>query len=192
MIDKKVNLSRRSWLIRTISALSTVGMTVWITPFVKFLAPSAKARGLGAPVEVDVSTIEEGSMKVVEWRGIPVYIIRRSRSDIASLQKYEDELKDPNSNTDQQPDYARNRTRSIKPEILIVEGVCTHLGCTPKYRSEKVDGLFTGLFCPCHGSTFDFAGRVYSNVPAPTNLRVPRHRYIDDDKLIIGSDRLVS
>ncbi len=180
--------SRRFWLAGTTWALSLTGMTAWAMPFVQFLSPSSRARARGAPVQVDISRLNVGSMKVIGWRGKPVYIIRRTPRDVAQLEHIEAQLKDPESVAEQQPSYARNRNRSIKPEILVVEGVCTHLGCTPKYRADDSGTGFRGLYCPCHGSKFDFAGRVYDNVPAPTNLRVPPHRYTDEGLLVIGSD----
>ncbi len=189
MCDEEVNTSRRSWLIAVTTALGLTGIGAWATPFIRFLSPSARAKAGGAPIGVDISLIPEGTLKIVEWRGIPIYIIRRSKKDLIQLKSIEPELKDPESETDQQPDYARNQTRSIKPEILVVEGICTHLGCTPKMRTATEEGEFNSLFCPCHGSRFDFAGRVYRNVPAPDNLRIPNHHYADEDLLIIGNDK---
>jgi len=135
-----------------------------------------------------LSRVPEGTLLVEEWRGRPIYILKRTREMLESTLGLEDELRDPDSEEDQQPDYARNAERSIRPEVLVVEGVCTHLACAPKLRAESTEEDFAGFFCTCHGSKFDFAGRVYKGVPAPTNLQVPPYYYEDADTLVIGAD----
>ena len=165
--------------------------TAW--PFVASFRPSAKAQALGAPVTVDISKLELGALLRVEWRGRVIYVLHRTQEMLASLTKDVALLDDPNSEEDQQPSYAKNEHRSIRPEVLVVEGVCTHFGCAPAPRFEVAPADLGpewpgGFFCPCHGSKFDLAGRVFAGVPAPTNLLVPPHRYINDSTILIGSD----
>jgi len=169
-------------------ALFAAGGAGWITPYVRSWNPSARAKAAGAPITIDLSTIPEGALLVEEWRGRPIYIVKRTAEMIASTLGLDNELRNPDSEDAQQPDYAKNANRSIKPEVLVIEGVCTHLGCTPKFRNKENEAGFTGFFCPCHGSKFDFAGRVYKGVPAPTNLKVPPHYYADENTVIIGTD----
>jgi ubiquinol-cytochrome c reductase iron-sulfur subunit len=163
-------------------------------PFVMSMTPSARARAAGAPVEVDISKVEPGMMITVEWRGKPVWIVHRTPEMLATLPKIDSEVADPKSRVDQQPDYCRNEDRSIKPEYLVLVGICTHLGCSPsqKLTAGADSGLGAdwpgGFFCPCHGSKFDLAGRVFKGVPAPINLQVPPYAYLSDTRLIIGSD----
>jgi len=163
-------------------------------PFVASLTPSERALAAGAPVEVDIDKLAPGDMMVVEWRGKPVWILHRTPEMLAALAKAEPNLADPGSaETSQQPDYARNPHRSIKPEYLVAVGICTHLGCSPSSAFEAGNPALGadwpgGFLCPCHGSTFDFAGRVFKNKPAPTNLEVPPHKYLSEGRLIIGSD----
>ncbi len=188
MSNDEANTKRRMLLTGASCALFTAGGVGWLTPYVRAWNPSARAKAAGAPITIDLSTMPEGTLLVEEWRGMPIYIVKRTKEMIASTLGLDDELRDPNSEVDQQPDYARNATRSIKPEVLVVEGVCTHLGCTPKFRNEHNEEAFTGFFCPCHGSKFDFSGRVYKGVPAPTNLKIPPHYYVDENTLVIGID----
>jgi ubiquinol-cytochrome c reductase iron-sulfur subunit len=162
-------------------------------PFISSWRPSARAQAVGAPVEIDISKIDPGSMVAIKWRGKAVWILHRTPRMIAALNKIEDELRDPFSNEPQQPAYAANQQRSIRPEFLVLEGVCTHLGCAPLEKFQPGDpeigaGWQGGFVCPCHGSQFDLAGRVYKGVPAPTNLVVPPHRYIGDATILIGND----
>jgi len=191
-------LSRRRFLTVATSITGAVGAVAAAVPFLSSWQPSARARALGAPVEVDLSKLEPGSMMRVIWRGNPVSILRRSESMLKLLPSVDAELSDPNSDeVDQQPEYARNATRSIKPEFLVVISNCTHLGCVPVNRFEVAPAdlgpdWVGGFFCPCHGSKFDLAGRVYSGVPAPTNLKVPPHRYIGNTTLLIGEDAEVA
>jgi ubiquinol-cytochrome c reductase iron-sulfur subunit len=164
-------------------------------PFVSSLLPSERAKAAGAPVEVDISKLEPGQMLTVEWRGKPVWIINRTKEMLDTLPKLADQVADPKSEKNQQPSYAKNETRSIKPEIMLVVGICTHLGCSPssKFKAGTEEGMpngwLGGFLCPCHGSTFDFAGRVYKAKPAPTNLEVPPHVYLTDTRILIGEDK---
>jgi ubiquinol-cytochrome c reductase iron-sulfur subunit len=185
---------RRRFLVQAASLVGA-GVAVGVaTPFVMSLAPSEKARAAGAPVEIDISRIEPGMKVSVEWRGKVVWALRRTPEMLANLAKTDALVEDPQSEHEQQPAYAKNANRSIKPEVLIVEGVCTHLGCSPTQRSEIAPAdlgsdWFGGFFCPCHGSKFDFSGRVYKGVPAPLNLKVPPHRYASETKVVIGEDQ---
>jgi ubiquinol-cytochrome c reductase iron-sulfur subunit len=163
-------------------------------PFVRTFTPSERAKAMGAAVEVELADIPPGGMKTVEWRGKPVWIVRRTPEMLAALQGQEAALVDPASAREQQPDYARNPARSIKPEIFVAVGICTHLGCSPSAvpigsaNPSVGEHWQGGFFCPCHGSTFDGAGRVFKNKPAPTNLEIPPHRFAGDSKLVIGDD----
>lgn len=190
-----VNMDRRRLLLGTTAALGAVGVAAVAVPFVKSWNPSAKAKAAGASVVADISQLEPGQRAVFEWRGKPVWVVRRTPEMIANLKAVEGDLSDPNSDVeDQQPAYAKNATRSIKPEILVLTGICTHLGCSPLFRPEVAAADLGadwkgGFFCPCHGSRFDLAGRVFSGVPAPTNLVVPPHMYESDKVIIIGEER---
>ncbi len=194
MGDEDVDSRRRQLLIVT-TGLGLVGTGFAATPFIKSMEPSARAKAAGAPVEVDISGLEPGQLKTVEWRGKPVWILRRTPEMLASLKTDQDLLADPHSAvTSQQPPYAKNDTRSIKPEYLVLVGICTHLGCSPDKRLEEGAASRLGadwpggFFCPCHGSKFDLAGRVFRNVPAPTNLVVPPYKYLSDTRVLIGED----
>ena len=186
--------TRRHFL--TVATAVTVGAGAAATavPFVSSFKPSARAQALGAPVERDVSKLEPGAMVKVEWRGKAIYVVRRTPEMQEKLAEVAGLLKDPNSeNTEQQPEYARNPYRSLKEEYLVIEGVCTHLGCAPTARFELGPADLGadwpgGFFCPCHGSKFDLAGRVFKSVPAPSNLKVPPHRYVNDSTILIGVD----
>lgn len=192
--EEMVSKGRRKLLIGVTSAIGAVGAVGVATPFVRSWQPSAKARAAGAPVEADISQLQVGQKLVVEWQGRPVWIVRRSPEALATLPKIEGELSDPRSEQPQQPEYAMNDHRSIRPEILVLLGICTHLGCSPVYRPDVGaadlggDAWLGGFFCPCHGSKFDLAGRVYKGVPAPTNLEVPPYRYLSDNVLLVGED----
>ncbi|PIV91124.1 MAG: ubiquinol-cytochrome c reductase iron-sulfur subunit [Gallionellales bacterium CG17_big_fil_post_rev_8_21_14_2_50_54_146] len=183
---------RRMLTIATAAAggVAAVGMAI---PFVMSLNPSERAKAAGAPVEVDISTMEPGAILSVEWQGKPVWVVRRTKEMLDLLAKHDDDLTDPASLVQQQPDYCSNATRSIKPEFLVVLGICTHLGCSPSFRPEAAPADLGanwagGWFCPCHGSRFDLAARVYKGVPAPTNLIIPPHKYLSDTRLLIGDD----
>ncbi len=192
--DKKNEMSgRRRFLITATSVAGGVASVAWATPFILSMMPSERAKAAGAPVEVDISKLEPGMLLLVEWRGKVVWVLSRTPEMLASLTKLDSKLTDPNSEKDQQPEYAQNLTRSIRPEILVTTGVCTHLGCSPVFRKEIAPAdlgpdWLGGFFCPCHGSKFDLAGRVYKNVPAPTNLLVPPHTYLSENVLLIGLD----
>ena len=191
-IEEEMN-SRRRFLVAATSVGGGIAGVAVATPFMLSMMPSERAKAAGAPVEVDISRLEEGLLLMVEWRGRVVWILKRTPEMLETLVTLEGELADPNSEKDQQPDYAKNQARSIKPEILVVVGLCTHLGCSPVFRKDiapedlGADWL-GGFFCPCHGSKFDLAGRVYKNLPAPTNLVVPPHTYLSDSRLLIGSE----
>lgn len=184
--------ARRLWLTAA-SVSGGIGAVGAAIPFVASLAPSERARALGAPVEVDTGGIRPGELVTVEWRGRPVWILKRTPEMLQALQQHDNVLSDPLSKREElQPAYARNAFRSIKPEISVLVGICTHLGCVPTFRPAGSAGAEPdwpgGFFCPCHGSKFDLAGRVYKNVPAPTNLEVPAHRYLSPSVLLIGQD----
>lgn len=191
-----VDSSRRTWLI-TSCAMGGVGAAAVAVPFVSTFQPSERAKAAGAAVEVDVSNIAPGEKLTVEWRGKPVWILRRTPEQLASLAQIEDQLADPNSERTAYPtpEYARNRHRSIKPEFLVTVGICTHLGCspgdklTPGPQPSLPDDWKGGFLCACHGSTFDVAGRVFKNKPAPDNLEVPPHYYVSDTVLLVGEEK---
>lgn len=192
-----VDSSKRTWLITSGCVGAAGGISVAV-PFVSSFQPSAKARAAGAAVEADISALKPGEKMTVEWRGKPVWILRRTPDQLATLPKLDSELADPKSlrkPEEQAPAYARNEVRSIKPEYLVVVGICSHLGCSPidKLQPGAQPSLPSdwagGFLCPCHGSTFDLAGRVYKNKPAPDNLEVPPHMYLSDTKLLIGEDK---
>ncbi len=190
----KVDCGRRRLVVAT-AAVGGVGAVAALVPFVSSMLPSERAKAAGAPVEVDISKLEPGQMMTVEWRGKPVWIINRNKEMLETLPKLADQMADPNSDKKMQPDYCKNETRSIKPEIMVTVGICTHLGCSPssKFKKGSEEGMSSdwlgGFLCPCHGSTFDFAGRVYKAKPAPDNLEVPPHYYITDSRILIGEDK---
>lgn len=188
MTSEAIDKSRRRFLTAATSVVGGAGAVAAAYPFLATWNPSAKAQSAGAPVEADISKLEVGAQLIVKWRGKPVWIVRRDDEALATLPKIEPELRDPVSDESIQPEYTKNEYRSIKPEYLVVIGICTHLGCSPTYRPEITADWFGGFFCPCHGSKFDFAGRVYQGVPAPTNLVIPPHRYVSDTVLLIGDD----
>ena len=185
--QSSVNTSRRYFLIGATSATAGVGVVGAAIPFVQFWNPSARAKALGAPVTIDISKLVLGEMLTVAWRGKPVFILSRNPSTIDGLENSSLDLADPESLEPQQPEYAVNPTRSTKPEIGVYLGVCTHLGCSPKLvKADNFESGEGGFFCPCHGSTFDLAGRVSSGKPAPDNLEVPPHRFDSDTVITIG------
>ncbi len=197
MSDIAVDRSKRTWLIAT-GCAGAVGGVATAVPFVSSFQPSERAKAAGAAVEVDISALKPGEKVTVEWRGKPVWIIRRTPEQLAELPKLDAQLADPKSlrkPSELTPEYARNEARSIKPELLVVVGICTHLGCSPVDRFQTgaqpslPNDWAGGFLCPCHGSTFDMAGRVYSNKPAPDNLEVPPHMYLSDTRLLIGEDK---
>ncbi|MBK5914016.1 ubiquinol-cytochrome c reductase iron-sulfur subunit [Rhodocyclus purpureus] len=188
--------SRRQWLLATVG-LGGALVVGAVVPFAGSLLPSERAKAAGAPVEIDISRLQPGEMMVVEWRGKPVWVLHRTPEMLESLKKAEPNLVDPGSSVAQQPAYAGNGTRSIRPEIFVAVGICTHLGCSPGQAFEP--GLAAlgsdwpgGFLCPCHGSTFDLAGRVFKNKPAPSNLVIPPHHYLAETRLLIGEDAPVA
>lgn len=195
MSDTPVDSSKRTWLIAS-GCAGAVGAGFVAVPFVSSLQPSEKARAAGAPVEVDISDLKPGEKIVREWRGKPVWILRRTPEQLETLKKTEAQLADPQSNRTAYPtpDYAKNQHRSIKPEIFVGVGICSHLGCSPSDKFQAgpqpslPDDWQGGFLCPCHGSTFDLAGRVFKNKPAPDNLEVPRHMYLSETRIVIGKD----
>lgn len=192
MSDNGVNRGRRRFLAAATTVVGAAGAVGVAVPFVGSWNPSAKAKAAGAPVTADVGKLEPGQMVVVEWRGKPVYIVRRTKDALESIKKMDPELKDPNSEASVQPDYAKGEYRSIKEEYLVLLAVCTHLGCAPKYIPElgaMGHDWLGGFFCPCHGSKFDLAGRVWKGVPAPTNLDVPPYHFVSDTVIEVGVDQ---
>lgn len=196
MTDKPIDSGKRTWLIAS-SCMGVVGGVATAVPFVSTFEPSERARAAGAPVEADISGLKPGEKMTVEWRGKPVWIVRRTPEEIAQLPKNDPQLVDPLSKrnpAELTPDYAQNENRSIKPEYLVVIGICTHLGCSPSDRFQKgaqpsLPADWPGGFlCPCHGSTFDLAARVFKNKPAPDNLPVPPHKYLSETRILIGED----
>lgn len=194
MSEYKIDLKKRRFLTAATSVVGVVGMAGVAVPFLSTLAPSARAKAAGAPVDVDISKVEEGQLVRVLWRKKPVWIFRRSTTDITTLSSLDNILSDPNSDVaSQQPDYAKNATRSIKKDIAVIIGLCTHLGCSPTFRPEIApDDLGAdwkgGFYCPCHGSRFDLAGRVYAGAPAPTNLIIPPYSFSSNNLIRIGVD----
>jgi ubiquinol-cytochrome c reductase iron-sulfur subunit len=193
MSSDGVNTGRRRFLTAATSAVGVAGVVGIAVPFVGSWNPSAKAKAAGAPVKADISKLEPGQMVVVEWRGKPVYVVNRTESQLEELPALNDQLKDPDSLVSEQPDYIKGIDRSIRPELLVIVGLCTHLGCAPKFRPEVGAADLGadwqgGFFCPCHGSKFDLSGRVYSGVPASANLVVPPYSFEDDKILVIGID----
>jgi ubiquinol-cytochrome c reductase iron-sulfur subunit len=192
MADQDVDNGRRRFLTTTTAVVGAVGTAFAAWPFLASLKPSARAQVAGAPVEADISKLEPGQRMIVMWRGQPVWLIRRTPEVLAALPSVEIRLRDPKSeNEEQQPSYAQNATRSIKPEVLVLVGICTHLGCSPLFEGKLEPKPFDnewkgGFFCPCHGSKFDMAGRVFQGVPAPYNLKVPPHKYVDENRIVIG------
>jgi len=190
MSQEEVDQGRRRFLVRSTSVLGGVGAAFAAVPFVSSWLPSAKAKAAGAPVECDISKLEFGQQLTVEWRGKPVWVIRRSKEVLDNLNKHDNQLRDPKSLVEQQPSYAQNLYRSINPEYLVLVGICTHLGCSPKYRPDLGElgaDWPGGFFCPCHGSKFDLSGRVFQGVPAPINLEVPPYKFINKHLLLIGT-----
>ncbi|MGD8618597.1 MAG: ubiquinol-cytochrome c reductase iron-sulfur subunit [Gammaproteobacteria bacterium] len=198
MSGDETNTGRRRFLTAATSVVGAVGVGFVLVPFISSMQPSAKARAAGAPVRADISKLELGQMIRVKWRGKPVWIVNRTQSMIDTLPSLDDELRDPESLEPQQPSYAQNEWRSIKPEYLVLIGICTHLGCSPTYRPDVGaadlggDAWKGGFFCPCHGSRFDLAGRVFKGVPAPLNLEVPPHRYLSENEILVGEDEGVA
>ena len=192
--EVKVDCGRRRLIVAT-AAVGGAGAVTAMVPFLSSMLPSERAKAAGAPVEVDIGTLAPGQLLTVEWRGKPVWIINRTPEMLETLAKLDGSVADPKSENKQQPDYCKNATRSIKPNLLVAIGICTHLGCSPssKFKKGAEDGMpedwMGGFLCPCHGSTFDFAGRVFKSKPAPSNLEIPPHKYLSDAVILIGDDK---
>ena len=197
MSDQPIDKSKRRLLVTATSVVGGVAAGATAVPFVASMMPSERAKAAGAPVEVDIGKLGPAEMMRVEWRGKPVWVVRRTKEMLATLPKLEDRLADPKSQRkpdELTPEYARNEYRSIKPEYLVVVGICSHLGCSPQDKFEAAPQAFEsdwagGFYCPCHGSLFDLAGRVYKNKPAPDNLTVPPHTYLSDNTILVGQDK---
>jgi ubiquinol-cytochrome c reductase iron-sulfur subunit len=193
MSDKEMDQRKRRFLVAATSVAGGVAAGAVAVPFVASMLPSERAKAAGAPVEVDISKMAPGEQMTVEWRGKPVWIVRRTPAMLEAIKKDDDKVADPTSKKLQQPAYAKNEFRSIKPDYLVVVGICTHLGCSPaarfKAEPEPFDSTWQGgFYCPCHGSLFDLAGRVFKNKPAPDNLVVPPYKYLSDTRILIGDD----
>lgn len=196
MSNDGINEQRRRFLTVSTTVVGAVGVVGAAVPFIGSWNPSAKAEAAGAPVKLDISKLEPDAMTSIEWRGFPIFVIRRSQQTLENLEKLNDRVGDPMSEqASQQPQYAQNlyRAREERPEIMVFKAICTHLGCVPQYwdvntRPSGEDEWYGGFFCPCHGSMFDLAGRVFRNVPAPTNLEVPPYYFESDNVLVIGLD----
>ncbi|MCZ6798485.1 MAG: ubiquinol-cytochrome c reductase iron-sulfur subunit [Gammaproteobacteria bacterium] len=188
MSSDSVDNNRRRFLTAATVVVGAVGTVAAAVPFVISWSPSARAKAAGAPVKADISKLEPGRQIIVPWRGKPVWVVRRDAKALATLSKVVGDLRDPESKESIQPKYAENEYRSIKPEYLIMVGICTHLGCSPLYQPTITADFQGGFFCPCHGSKFDFAGRVYTGVPAPTNMTIPPYYFINDGLILIGED----
>ena len=191
--EVKVDCGRRRLIVAT-AAVGGAGAVTAMVPCLSSMLPSERAKAAGAPVEVDIGTLAPGQLLTVEWRGKPVWIINRTPEMLETLAKLDGSVADPKSENKQQPDYCKNATRSIKPNLLVAIGICTHLGCSPssKFKKGAEDGMpadwMGGFLCPCHGSTFDFAGRVFKSKPAPSNLEIPPHTYLSETRILIGED----
>ena len=197
MQSNNLKLNRRHFLTATATVVGGSGVVATAIPFISAFSPSAKTKALGGPVEVDLRGMQAGDRQIVKWRGRPVWIVRRSPESLQDMTNMIEQLKDPQSEQQSQPEYAHNEHRSIRPEYLVVIGICTHFGCSPSYRTkENSDNLGAdwkgGFFCPCHASKFDLAGRVFKGVPAPTNLVVPPHRFLSETRILIGEDSEVN
>ena len=194
MSSSDVNTGRRRFLTGAVATMGGIGGAFAAVPFIAAWTPSDRAKAIGAPVEVNIGSLEPGQMTRVKWQGKPVWVVRRTEEALATVRSLgADTLRDPDSMESEQPPYATNEVRSVKPEYLVLVGICTHLGCSPSYRPEVAPADLGpdwkgGFFCPCHGSRFDMAGRVYAGVPAPTNLVVPKHTYLAEDRILIGED----
>lgn len=192
-MSNTVDTGKRRFLTAAASVVGGAGVAAVAIPFVTSMLPSAKAQAAGAPVEVDISKLELGQMITVEWRGKPVWVLNRSSESLSILPELTGTLADPNSDDNQQPDYCKNESRSIRNNILVLVGICTHLGCSPTYRPDLAPADLGpewkgGFFCPCHGSKYDLSGRVYKNMPAPKNLVVPPYHFLGDNRIVIGED----
>ena len=194
MTTNSVDCRRRKFLLSATTTVGGIATVAAAVPFVASMLPSERARAAGSPVEVDIGRIERGTLATMEWRSKPVWVLRRTEEMLVALGKHDEQLRDPRSQQTQQPAYCSNATRSIRPEYFVAIGICTHLGCVPTPVLQAGAAALGrdwpgGFFCPCHGSKFDLAGRVYEGAPAPINLEIPPHRYLSDSRLLIGTDR---
>ena len=192
-MEGRVNRRKRRFLLGATTAVGTVGVIASAVPFAMSFWPSERAKAAGAPVEIDISKLEPGQKINAEWRGKVVWVLNRTKAMLDTIPKLDSQVADPKSEVDHQPPYAKNEFRSLKPEIFVAVGICTHLGCSPIFRPEIAPGdlgadWLGGFFCPCHQSKFDLAGRVYKGVPAPTNLVIPPYQFLSDTKIVIGED----
>jgi len=191
-VKDEVDHKRRCFIRLATSAVGGAGILAASVPFFSYWMPSADTEAAAAPIEIDISSLKPRQQLTVPWRGMPMWVICRDQEMLDSLPKSNNILRDPLSEHDQQPEYCKNTHRSIKPEFFIAIGICTHLGCVPTYRPDVASvapDWLGGFYCPCHGSKYDLAGRVYQNVPAPLNLKIPRHMYVSDTKILIGKDQ---
>lgn len=189
------NPGRRKMLVAASTAATAVGAGFVAVPFLASWLPSERAKAIGAPVEVDISKLEDGALQTTLWQGNVVYVLKRTKEMLESLPQLKDQLRDPDSNESAQPEYAKNEARALRPEVSVMLGICTHLGCAPKLESREAgrdsrgdSAWLGGFFCPCHGSKFDYAGRVYKGVPAPVNLIVPPYKFLNDNLVLVGDD----
>ncbi|MBL1142916.1 MAG: ubiquinol-cytochrome c reductase iron-sulfur subunit [Proteobacteria bacterium] len=192
MINSDVDKSRRRFLTAAATVVGGAGTVAGAVPFIATMTPSAKAKAIGAPIEVDISKLQPGEFVIEKWQGKPIWILRRTQEMLDDITAQADIVSDPVSDASAQPEYAKNEYRARENEFLVVIGLCTHLGCSPKFIEKGLDGSLSaekgGFFCPCHGSRFDFAGRVFKDVPAPTNLVVPPYQFLSPSRLLIGDD----
>jgi ubiquinol-cytochrome c reductase iron-sulfur subunit len=193
MSENKIDSTRRNLIAATTALAGVAGVGVAV-PFAWSFWPSERAKAAGAPVEADISGIAPGELKIVEWRGKPVWIMRRTKGQLEAVKKADDKVSDPKSEVPLQPDYAKNEYRSIKPEIMVLVGICSHLGCSPQSKGAEATAEMGadwagGFLCPCHGSKFDLAGRVYKGAPAPVNMDVPPYMFLSDNTILIGDDK---
>jgi ubiquinol-cytochrome c reductase iron-sulfur subunit len=192
-VKDEIDQKRRCFLRRATTAVGGIGLAAASVPFFSYWMPSADTEAAAAPIKIDISSLKPREQLTVPWRGMPVWVIRRDQGMLDTLSKLDGTLRDPLSEQDQQPEYCKNIHRSIKPEIYVAIGICTHLGCVPTYRPDiaSVDpDWLGGFYCPCHGSKYDLSGRVYKDVPAPLNLKIPRHMFVSDNEILVGQDEL--
>lgn len=188
----EIDLKRRCFLRRATTTVGGIGLAAAAVPFISYWMPSVNTEAAGKPFKVDISSLKPREQLTVPWRGMPIWFIYRDQEMLSTLSKLNDKLRDPLCEQDQQPAYCKNIHRSIKPQLLVSIGICTHLGCVPTYRPDVASispDWMGGFYCPCHGSKYDLSGRVYQNVPAPLNLKIPRHMYLSDTEILIGEDK---
>ncbi len=191
-VKEEIDQSRRCFIRRATTAVGGIGLAAASVPFFQYWMPSADTEAAAAPIKIDISSLKPREQFTVAWRGMPIWVIYRDQAMLDTLSKLNNVLRDPLSEQDQQPAYCKNTTRSIKPQFLVAVGICTHLGCVPTYRPDVASvspDWLGGFYCPCHGSKYDLSGRVYQNVPAPLNLKIPRHMYVSDTEILIGQDQ---